>query len=108
MCLFIYLIIYLFFPSLIISFFISVKQLTVYSNVCLLYIQFFDPCTFLFYGFSFTVISLYSSVMTVNFSLKFIAEFYCICTPLFMLYTVTDIDLQNDSYFPKGGFCNGV
>ncbi len=46
--------------------------------------------------------------MTVNFSLKFIAEFYCICTPLFMLYTITDIDLQNDSYFPKGGFCNGV
>ncbi len=24
--------------------------------------------------------------------LKFIAEFYCFCTPLFMVYTVTDID----------------
>ncbi len=36
--------------------------------------------------------------------LTFIAAFYCNCTFPFMLYTVTDIDYQQDSYFPKGGF----
>ncbi len=55
------------------------------------------------------VFTVYSAVWSLNFSLvvlfislqswnesklflKFIAEFYCICTPPFMLYTVTDID----------------
>ncbi len=74
------------------------------------------------------VFTVYSVVWSLNFSLvvlfiycrslymcnesklflKFIAEFYCICTPPFMLYTVTDIDYQTDSYFPKGGFGNSV
>ncbi len=71
---------------------------TVYSVVCFLY-------------FSLLVIFIYCRITLQlcndsNFFLKFICEFYC--TALFMLHTVTDIDLQDVSCFPKGGFCNSI
>ncbi len=73
---------------------------TVYSVVCFLY-------------FSLLVIFIYCRITLQlcndsNFVLKFICEFYCIYTALFMLHTVTDINLQDVSCFPNGGFCNSV
>ncbi len=68
--------------------FIHLQLLTVFSSVCLLYIQLFGLFTFLIKCFSSTLQSYNKSKLL----LKFIAKFYCICTPLFMPYTVTDID----------------
>ncbi len=39
-----------------------------------------------------------------SYGLKFIGEFYCICTTLFMLHTAKDINLQDVSCFPKRVF----
>ncbi len=79
---------------------IPVCVFTVYSVVCFLY-------------FSLLVIFIYCRITLQlcndsNFCLKCIGEFYCICTTLFMLHTATDINLQDVSCFPKGGFCNSV
>ncbi len=87
--------------------FIAVQKLTGYSSVCFY-------CIFsLFLYFSLLVIFIYCMITLQlcndsNFCLKCIGEFYCICTTLFMLHTVTDMNLQDVSCFPKGGFCNSV
>ncbi len=64
-----------------------------------------------FLNFSLLVLFIYSKITLKQCNesklfLQLIAEFYCICTALFILRTVTVIDLLNVSCFPKSGFLN--
>ncbi len=88
--------------------FIAVQKLTVYSSVCFYCIF---SCLFfvLFSSSDFHLLRITLQLCNDSiFFLKFIGEFYSICTTLFMLHTATDIKLQDVSCFSKGGFCNSV
>ncbi len=87
--------------------------LLLYSNWLYMCLQ----CVFTVYvvvwflNFSLLVLFIYSKITLKQCNesklfLQLIAEFYCICTALFILRTVTVIDLLNVSCFPKSVFLN--